>query len=185
MGLGQLFRRSDPAQAAGQALYRALVLQARSPGFYRDLGAPDTIEGRFEVYALHLALLVLRLRGQGTRAEAASQALFDAFIRGLEDGLRELGVGDTGVSKRMKKLGQSVYGRLQGYDGALAALPDRAALDALIARTVLAPPEDGSGPAEGLDSGPWGDYVVRARAALAALPDDQLLAGSAAWPPAT
>src|SRR3569623_3338765 len=100
MGISALFRRKDPAREAGAALYRAVVDLSRREAFYRGLGAPDTVEGRFEVYALHLALLVLRLRGEGDRAEAVSQGLFDAFVQGLEAGFRQEGISATGVAKR-------------------------------------------------------------------------------------
>src|SRR5918993_3271857 len=128
VGLQHWFSRSSrPARPAAQ-LYAGLVAQARQPAFYARLGAPDTLEGRFEIYALHLALLVLRLKEEGAVGEALSQELFDRFVRGLDDGLREAGVGDTGVPKRMKTLGQALYGRLHGYAEAFEALPDEAAL---------------------------------------------------------
>ena len=174
MGLQHWFARSKPEAGPAGALYAALVAQARTPAFYARLGAPDTLEGRFEVYALHLALLVLRLRREGEAGEALSQALFDRFVRGLDDGLREAGVGDTGVPRRMKTLGQALYGRLHGYAGALEALPDEGPLRDLVARTVL---PEGEGAAAALAA-----YVARAHAALDALAPAPLLAGEAAWP---
>jgi cytochrome b pre-mRNA-processing protein 3 len=173
MGIGALFRRKDPAAEAGGALYRAVVDQSRRPVFYRGLEVPDTLEGRFEVYALHMSLLVLRLKGEGDPAESVSQALFDAFVQGLEDGFRQEGISDTGVAKRMKKLGQAAYGRLLGYETALASLPDRSALDAFVARTIHA----GGGA-----SGPLAAYIVNARDALAAQSTDLLCGGAVEWP---
>jgi cytochrome b pre-mRNA-processing protein 3 len=173
MAISGLFRRKDPAREAGEALYRAVVDQSRRPAFYAGLGVPDTIEGRFEVYALHMALLVLRLKGQGGTAEAVSQGLFDAFVQGLEDAFRQEGISDTGVAKRMKTLGQAAYGRLCGYEAALAALPDRTELEALIVRTVYA---------EGGEPGPLAAYVINAREALAAQSTDLMAGGAVEWP---
>ena len=176
MGLERWFGGSRPARDSGERLYGALVDQARTPAFYAAHGVPDTLEGRFEVYALHLALLVLRLKGEGEQAGAVSQALFDRFVTGLDDGLRQMGVADTGLKRRMKPLGQALYGRLHAYHEALAALPDRAALDALVSRTAL---PDGEG-----DPAALAAYVERAQARLAATPLEQLVAGTVEWPEA-
>ena len=70
--------------------------------FYADLFAPDTMEGRFELYSLHVILLMDRLKGESTLNESR-QELFDAYIRGLDDAFREIGVSDTSVGKRVKK----------------------------------------------------------------------------------
>ncbi len=175
VGLQQWFAGSKREQARPAAeLYAALVAQARRPAFYARLGAPDTLEGRFEVYALHLSLLVLRLNREGAAGDALAQRVFDLFVRGLDDGLRNAGVGDTGVPKKMKTLGQALYGRMHGYAEALAALPDAAPVEALVARTVL---PEGEGDAAGLAT-----YVVSAHAALDAQPGEHLLAGEAGWP---
>ncbi len=174
MGLQQLFAPSSRRARPVAALYAGLVEQARRPAFYARLGAPDTLEGRFEVYALHLALLVLRLRREGAAGEALAQAVFDRFVRGLDDGLREAGVGDTGVPRRMKTLGQALYGRLHGLAEAFEALPDAAPLQALVARTMLAE-------AEG-EPGPLAAYVARAHEALDAQSGERLLAGDVEWP---
>ena len=98
MNLRQMFK-PRPARLAGEALFEAATRQARHPDFYRVLGAPDSPEGRFELYSLHVVLLLDRLRGPDARAggEAAtdvSQALFDAYVKDLDHALRELGVGD-------------------------------------------------------------------------------------------
>ena len=164
-----------PAKAAGARLYESAVTQARRPALYTALHAPDTVEGRFEVYSLHVSLLLLRLKGQGPAAAAVSQVLFDQFVSGLDHGLRELGVGDLTVGKKMRKLGEAFYGRVRSYDEALAALPDRVALDAVLRRTALA--EDAAA-----DSGPLGDYAAACRDALAAQATEALSDGQVSWP---
>jgi len=165
-----------PAQVAGRALYARVVEQARSPALYRDLGAPDTVEGRFELYSLHVVLLLERLRLQDDQAAETSQALFDTYVRALDDALREMGVGDLAVGKKMRKLGEAFYGRAKSYLAALEALPDRAPLEALLGRTVYAGAED--------RSAALADYLLAQRETLAAIPTERLNAGEVTWRPA-
>jgi len=174
MRLNRLFS-PRPAVLAGRRLYAAAVAQARTPAFYAEMGGADTVEGRFEVYTLHLVLLLHRLKGQGAAAAEASQALFDAYLRGLDDALREMGVGDLSVGKKMRRLGEAFYGRVKTYEEAIAALPDRALLEAVLARTVLMGQAD--------RAGPFVDYAVAATHALERQPLDDLLQGEPAWPP--
>ena len=135
----RLFRR-DPQAASIAALYGAIVAQARHPGFYLEYGVPDTPEGRFDLIVLHLALACRRLgRAEGpdqAAARALSQAVFDIFCRDMDHNLREMGVGDLGVPKKMQKLGEAFYGRLDAYDRALAAAGDDE-LAAALRRNVL------------------------------------------------
>jgi cytochrome b pre-mRNA-processing protein 3 len=162
-----------PAIAAGRRLYVAAVEQSRQPAFYERLGAADTVEGRFEIYTLHVVLLLHRLKHQGDQAGETGQGLFDAYIRGLDDALREMGVGDLSVGKKMRKLGEAFYGRVKSYDQALEALPDREPLAAVVGRTLL----QGESDAPALV-----DYAVAASEALAAQPLDTLLQGAVSWP---
>ena len=173
MLLDRLFR-PRPSLAAGRTLYVRAVDQSREPALYSELGAPDTVEGRFEIYSLHVVLLLDRLRGNGEAAVDVSQALFDTYVKALDNALREMGVGDLSVGRKMRKLGEAFYGRGKSYEAAFAALPDQAPLEALIARTVYA--EADAGPAPRLTG-----YVLAQRAALAAQPAERLLAGEVDW----
>lgn len=170
--LDRLFRQ-NPAKLAGEALYAAAAKQARRPDFYRHGGVADTREGRFELYTLHVILLVERLKGEAGLAAEARQALFDRYVRGLDDAFRELGLGDTAVARRVKALGQAFYGRLKAFDEAVAALPDRDALADLVARTVLEGRAD--------SSQAMTDYVAAARRVLAGQDIEALLAGDVNW----
>ena len=115
-----------PAKAAGAKLYASAVAQARSPAFYRDFGVRDSMEGRFELFSLHVIFLIERLKGQGDSAAETSQAVFDSYVKGLDDAFREIGVADTSVGKKMKKLAGAFYGRLKTYDDACRTRPRRA-----------------------------------------------------------
>ena len=121
-----------------EAIYGMIVTQAREPIFYRDLGVPDTVNGRFDLLLLHLWLLLRRLRtvqGAPGGATELSQALFDRFCEDMDDNLREIGIGDLSVPKHMKRVGEAFYGRAQAYGNALAEEGDAALIEA-VARNV-------------------------------------------------
>lgn len=176
MILTRLFR-PRAAQEAGRRLYAAAVAEARRPELYQRLGVPDTMEGRFELYTLHVLLLIERLRGEGPRGAETMQALFDAYVKGLDDAMREIGVGDTSVGKKVRKMGEAFYGRGKSYAAAIAALPNEVPLTAFLARTALA-----GQPAERAPQ--LAGEVLAKRRALAAGAMDDLLAGEPNWRPA-
>ncbi len=107
-------------------LYIALVNQARDPWFYDRLGVADTMDGRFDVIALHAFLVMQRLKTQGQ--SDLSQVLYDLMFADFEVNLRELGVSDMGVGPKVKKMIKALNGRLQAYD---TAAEDTALEDAL------------------------------------------------------
>ncbi len=133
-----LRRKSDPVGEAAARLLEWAVARSRAPELYADMGTPDTAEGRFEALTFHVLLLVDRLNTDDPRAAALRQTLFDVFLRYLDGAMREMGVGDLAMGKRMRKLGEAIYGRAKSCELAFAALPDPAPLQALIARTVMA-----------------------------------------------
>ena len=109
-----------PLRGTIEAIYGMIVTQAREPLFYRDLGVPDTVNGRFDLLVLHLWMVLRRLTpiegGTGL-----SQMLFDRFCDDMDGNLREMGVGDLTVPKRMQAFGEAFYGRTAAYDLALSA----------------------------------------------------------------
>jgi cytochrome b pre-mRNA-processing protein 3 len=117
-----------------EAIYGMIVTQAREPIFYRDLGVPDTVNGRFDLLLLHLWLLLRRLRTVQSATEL-SQALFDRFCEDMDDNLREMGIGDQTVPKRMRAFGEAFYGRVQAYDQAVESGGE--ALAAAICKNIL------------------------------------------------
>lgn len=122
--------------APAEQLYLTVVAQARQPVFYADLGVPDTPLGRFEMIALHAYLVFRRLRGGGREARALAQAVHDVMFNDMDRSLREMGVGDLGVGKRVKKLATNLYGRIAAYDEGMDAGDDQVVAAAL-ARNVF------------------------------------------------
>jgi cytochrome b pre-mRNA-processing protein 3 len=111
-----------------------IVTQAREPLFYRHLGVPDTVNGRFDLLLLHLWMVLRHLRSRPGGVEL-SQALFDHFCADMDANLREMAVGDLAVPKRMQAVGEAFYGRSAAYDMALSA--GNEALPDAIGRNVL------------------------------------------------
>jgi cytochrome b pre-mRNA-processing protein 3 len=116
------------------AIYGMIVTQAREPLFYRDLGVPDTVNGRFDLIVLHLWVMLRRLREIAGTA-ALAQALFDRFCADMDDNLREMAIGDLAVPKKMQAIGEAFYGRIAAYDMALTDSPE--ALAQAIGRNIL------------------------------------------------
>ncbi|MFM8374879.1 MAG: ubiquinol-cytochrome C chaperone family protein [Phenylobacterium sp.] len=169
----RLFRKR-PAAEAGRRLYAACVAQARQPALYMDLAVPDTVEGRFELYSLHVILVLDRLVRQGDEAAEVSQGLFDAYVRSLDDALREMGVGDLSVGKKMRRIGEALYGRLRNYEAAFQGEADADPLHVILARTVY----------QGVTDPPvaaLSEYVVAQRSHLAARPLRGILDGALEW----
>ncbi|ODS03974.1 hypothetical protein AUC71_06685 [Methyloceanibacter marginalis] len=102
-------------------LYGAIVAQARLPVFYQGFGVPDTLEGRFVVLSLHLFAVLHRLKDGGSEAATMAQALSDRFTADMETVLRELGVGDLAIPKKVRRLTASGAGLLQSFETALGA----------------------------------------------------------------
>lgn len=123
------FFRKDDGAAAIEALHGRIVAQSRLPAHYGPSGLPDTVEGRFESLSLHVLLVLRRLRALPDPAGDVAQDLVDRVFAHLEIALRELGIGDMGVPKRMKKIAGAFYDRTRLYDPLL----DRAEPDALAA----------------------------------------------------
>lgn len=128
------FKRSPAAQDA-EGLLQAVSDASRNPAFFGEGRAPDTLQGRFEIAALHAALALIRLR-QTPDAAPLAQHFADQFFRWLDAGLREDGVGDLSVPKRMRALAGGFYGRLEAYATALVG-GDARALTAALGRNVF------------------------------------------------
>lgn len=117
-----MFRRKKPEDSFAAALYGQTAEAARAPELFETCGIPDTLDGRFDALALHAALVIDRLRREPDGEELA-QAFFDAMFRHLDLTLRELGVQDLGVGRRIKIMAEGLYGRALAYRQALAGGP--------------------------------------------------------------
>lgn len=130
------------AQIVGERLHDDLVAAIRQPVFYLRFGVPDTFEGRFDLLVLHVSVVLRHLGRQGAAGEAVAQRLVDTMFARFDVAMRELGVSDIGVPKRMKRLAQAFRGRTTAYHAALETEDETALRDA-IERNVL----NGSGQA--------------------------------------
>lgn len=135
MGILAMFRRR-PHERAGFELYGAAVAAAREPVLFARLGVPDTVEGRFDLVTLHVALLIRRLRKDADpRGAALAQAVFDAMFADMDLNLREMGVGDLSVGKKVREAWEAFHGRALAYEAALDS-DDAEAFAASLARNV-------------------------------------------------
>ena len=114
-------RRPDPLASASRRLHELLVARARDPIFHTDFAVPDTIDGRFDLLALHAFLVLDALKSQGDAGGKLGTELASVIFAGFDQALRELGVGDFGISRRMKALAGAFYGRLEAYRAADSA----------------------------------------------------------------
>jgi cytochrome b pre-mRNA-processing protein 3 len=127
--LNALRRNSSQARLV-RSLHGALSSQARNPVFFLNFGVADTLDGRFDLVALHAWLVFERLRAAGMGDTA--QALSDAIFIGFDEALRDLGAGDMSMGRKIKQMGEAFNGRIQAYDAAA----DEMALAAAILRNV-------------------------------------------------
>jgi cytochrome b pre-mRNA-processing protein 3 len=158
-----------------ESLYGAIVAQARQPAFYNSFGVPDTLDGRFDMLVLHVALFFRRTRREADAVRDLGQAVFDRFCSDMESSLREIGIGDTKVPKEMRRMGEAFYGRASAYEAALTQ-PDDAALAAALARNILR--ETSTSPAARRLAG----YVRCAASALAEEDSRAFLNGAISFP---
>jgi len=160
-----------------EVIYGAIVAKAREPLFYRDLGVPDTVDGRFDLIMLHMWMMLRRLR-HGEGGPVRAQALFDRFCIDMDDNLREMGVGDLTVPKRMLAFGEAFYGRAAAYDFALTdgGENDQGPLAQSICKNILN--------GKGIDNAHrLAAYVLMTLARLDRLDDAALLGSSWSFPP--
>jgi cytochrome b pre-mRNA-processing protein 3 len=169
------FRRSRRDSKTIALLYGAIVAQARLPVFYESYGVADTVNGRFEMIVLHLVLALRRLNGGPADLRRLGQGVFDTFCSDMDANLRELGVGDLAVPRRMRGIGQAFYGRQSAYEAGLAAGEVKLLAPAL-ARNVF------GGPAAAAQAERLAGYVRQAWLDLAAQDAAALSRGAISFP---
>lgn len=170
-------KKPRPEKVAGQTLYSAAVAQSRQPVFYTDYGVADEIGARFELLVLHVLLLTDALKSEDPSLRETSQALFDTLMQALDDTLREQGIGDLSVPKKMKKLGQEVYTRMVRWNEMWEQDASPEVQADYLRRTLYAGQEEAA--ALPLWSLGLGHYIKSVRAELRA---ERLRDGQADWP---
>jgi cytochrome b pre-mRNA-processing protein 3 len=138
MILKRLFARKPDVS---QSLYEAIVAAARQQKFYAEWAVPDTVDGRFDMISLHLFLVLERLKAGGTDTQDVRQRLTNCFFLDMDRSLREMGVGDLSVGKKVRKMAEAFYGRVAAYSAALEPGGD---VEAVLRRNVFpdAPQQD-------------------------------------------
>jgi len=168
----KLFRRVEDLldkerrlkRRTAQSLYAQIIQFARRPAFYRDHGVPDTLDGRFELLALHTVLVCRRLAAEGEGGAELGQFVFDAMIEDLDVNLRELGVNDPSLGRRVKEMARAFFGRRDVYAAALDS-GDRQALEEAVLRNLYGTVDEAGDAVPRLS-----DYVEQAATMLAGLP---------------
>lgn len=173
MRINRLFKGAESRDAAGN-LYRALVAQSRLPAFYRGFGVPDTLDGRFDMIALHAFLVLHRLKRDGEGQGRVAQALFDLMFADMDGALRELGVGDLSVGRKVKRMASGFYGRVAAYEAGLAGTKDE--LQHALARNLYGTVAPAASQVAAMAS-----YVRRQAECLARAATDDLLKGKIAF----
>lgn len=189
--LRRFFKANKTNQTITQRLYAQIVAQARQRPFYSDFGVPDSLDGRFNMIVLHNFLLFNRLQSSNEAAHGLSQEIFDLFRLDMDHCLRELGVGDTTVPKRMKKMMEVFYGRSSGYKSALGAEDQLSELTDALFRNILsyneilfaveseAQPANANGESR---AAALAAYVIACAGSLSTQDEAAILAGSLSFP---
>ena len=170
--LSRLFQNRDPSADAGRSLCDQVIHKARSPEIYQTGLAPDTFEGRFAATSLYGGLLMRRLRDAGPDGARVSNHLSEALFDRFDYALREEGVGDATIARKVRKLGEEFFGLAKALDGVLSTeTPSTAAVSDVLVRNGLGGP----------DAGRWSHHVLDVVARLEAQDDDVLLDGRVEW----
>ncbi len=171
--LGSLFGQQDDIS---YQLYGALVAQARSKSFFANGGVPDTMDGRFDLMVLHAFLLIRRLNKAGNAGEELAQQVFDGMFLDLDNSLREIGVGDLSVPKKIKVMAKAFYGRCEAYEEAMDN-GDKTNLEQVIGRNIFADFEPPKGALSAIAT-----YMIDSEAELTRQKDEKILYGEATFP---
>ncbi len=167
----------SPERQAADKLYTRIVEQSRDPVFYTRANVQDTVDGRFDLLVLNAILVLRRLKGQNAYAAKVSQALFDTMFDNMDEGLREIGVGDLSVGSKIKSMAEAFYGRVAAYEDGIQGHDDQGLREA-IARNLY---RDAEITHETLSM--MSDYVRRQVTSLEKQNLDDLLAGQIDFEP--
>jgi len=166
------FRQKKHNRVIVDRQYAILTSAARVPHFYSDLSVPDTVMGRFEMLTIVLILFFRRTAKSPRSGQELAQEIVDAFFLDVDHSIRELGVGDPGVPKRMKKLAGMFYGRLESYAAALDQ-SDEAELASALRRNIYPEAGDEAPDMQGLSR-----WMLQADETLAGRPEEEISSGT-------
>jgi cytochrome b pre-mRNA-processing protein 3 len=167
-----LFRRSHD-ESDVRAIYSGIMAHARHPAFYQRFGVPDTLDGRYDMLMLHAFLYLHRLKAEPEAVRGQGQKVFDLMFLEMDRALREIGVGDLAVPKKIKKMASAFYGRTAAYDEALDGTGPE--LAEALRRNIYAGDDAGLAPR-------LGDYVRHAAAEIAGQGSDRLVRTGPVFP---
>jgi len=167
----------NPTEDNSEAIYRRIVAQARRPEFYAGGGVPDSLDGRFEMLALHVFLVLHRLKRErgDPGCVALAQALADRMTADLDANLREMGAGDLGVGRRVKRMAEALYGRIAAYEAGIDG--GEAVLRQAVRRNVFGTIEPNEGHVAAMAR-----YVLAGHGLLAGRPAAELARGAIDFP---
>jgi cytochrome b pre-mRNA-processing protein 3 len=163
-------------------LYGSVVTQARDPVFYALHRVPDTPEGRFEMLLVHLCLVLERLKSEREVGAALSRSLVETFVTDMDDSMREMGVGDLSVPRKVKKAAAALYDRAHEFRAAMAEGGSPKLVEA-VAHNVYGSAVTAEGSRDGAAA--IAGYMRKAAAALAAQETADVLAGRIDFPAAS
>ena len=178
MILDKLFSRMRTAPSPAQNAYLQIVAQARQNAFYTQAQVPDSVDGRFDMIVLHACLVMRRLAAdKGSIAKEFSQELFDEMFLDMDRSLREMGVGDLSVGKKIKKMAQVFYGRAAAYEEGILQYADHpAVLEDAVMRNIFPATKDATGAKQ------IARYMVELAESLDKQPIEGLLTGDIEFP---
>jgi cytochrome b pre-mRNA-processing protein 3 len=169
-------RQKRAQRRTARALYGSIVTQSRQHGFYARWGVPDTVEGRFEMLAIHLVMVLRRLATAGQPGRRLQRAVTEVFVVDMDDAMREMTVGDLAVPRHVKRAVALLHDRYAAYGKAFASPQDASLVEAVTAR--LGPLKG----AEAVDGESICAYIRDTARSLERVPDAQVLAGQIEWP---
>ncbi len=167
-----ILRFVKPRRNAGRPLHDAVMAGALAPELYLAGIGEDTFEGRFDMVSLHAIMVMRHLRTLGEKGRMAADSLYRSVFDGLDYALREEGVGDSSIARKVRGHGEVFFGLARALDGALDAPEAHAAVADVLAR---------NGIGRGNPAGALG-YLLSAEAVLSAMPDERILSGAIDWP---
>jgi cytochrome b pre-mRNA-processing protein 3 len=168
--MDRLFPKKAAIEGAADRLYEGLVHAARSTWLFTEGGFEDSFSGRFNAIALHGGLLLPELERRGGRGPVLSRAVYTRIFDGLDAGLRETGVGDASIARKVRKFGESFFGLGNAIRDALAASDSRTGIAAVLERNEVAAADEADKLA---------DYVIDFAQHLSSLSDETLFDGDA------